>query len=167
MNSSQLVEAALFVSTNPISIGELSRVSGMPQEEVKNVLERLAENYRSRESALEIRKIGDDQYMMQVKDVFAAPLLSLVKPAVSSEVLKTLSVIALKQPVAQAEVVKARGYSTYVHVKELVGKEFISAAPKGRTKILTTTKKFADYFALPPKIEELKKSIAGGLSDKH
>ena len=159
MKTEQLIEAALFLSTEPISIEELCRLCGVPKEEIINTIELLKKSYDSRESAVEIRCIGGDSYLMQVKDIFAAPLLSLVKPVVSQEVLKTLSLIALKQPVTQAEVVKSRGYSTYAHVKELVNKSFILAPPAGRTRMLTTTQKFADYFGFPPEIEKLKKAV--------
>ena len=156
----QLVEAALFVSTDPISMKKLEEITGASSPEVKQMIKELQESYEARESAIEIRKIGRDLFLMQAREIFAAPLLELVKPTVSQEVLKTLSLIALKQPIMQAEVVKSRGAITYVHVKELVGKDFVTAHPTGRTKILHTTRKFADYFAFPHEIVELKKAIA-------
>ncbi|MEE8403447.1 MAG: SMC-Scp complex subunit ScpB [Candidatus Hydrothermarchaeaceae archaeon] len=160
LESRELIEAALFVSTDPISIEELERISGANSGDVKRIVKDLQETCKAQNSAIEIRKIGRDRFIMQAKEVFAAPLLDLVKPTVSQEVLKTLSLIALKQPITQAEVVKSRGQSTYSHVKELRNKEFISAVPTGRTRILHTTRKFADYFGFPPKLEELKKEIA-------
>jgi segregation and condensation protein B len=156
----QLIEAALFVSTDPISMKKLKEISGTGGQEIKRMVDELSEAYKAAESAIEIRRIGKDRFIMQAKEVFAAPILDLVKPTVSQEVLKTLSLIALKQPITQAEVVKSRGPITYTHVKELVNKEFVSAVPTGRTKILHTTRKFADYFGFPPEIEELKKEIA-------
>jgi chromosome segregation and condensation protein ScpB len=45
-------------------------------------------------------------------------------------------------------------------VKELLNKEFITAHPTGRTKILHTTRKFADYFGFSSNLEKLKKEIA-------
>lgn len=160
LNSSQLIEAALFLSTDPISMERLREISGAGPGEIRKIVGELQVAYEERSSAIEIRKIGKDLFLMQAKDIFAAPLLDLVKPAVSQEVLKTLSLIALKQPITQAEVVKSRGQSTYSHVKELVGKDFISAQPTGRTKILHTTQKFADYFGFSVNLEELKKEIA-------
>jgi segregation and condensation protein B len=156
----QLVEAALFVSTDPISIKKLEEISGAGSGEIKRMIKELSESYKAAESAIEIRKIGRDLFIMQAREVFAAPLLELVKPTVSQEVLKTLSLIALKQPIMQADVVKSRGPVTYQHVKELLGKEFITAHPTGRTKILHTTRKFADYFGFSPNLEELKREIA-------
>ncbi len=155
-----LIEAALFVSTDPISVETLCDISGAEPGEVREIVDNLIIQYREKGSALEIRKIGEDHYVMQAMELFAVPLQDLVKPAVGQEVLKTLSLIALRQPVTQAEIVKARGYSTYAHIRELVSKDFIMAVPKGRTKMLTTTKKFADYFSFPSEITELKKEMA-------
>ena len=156
----QIIEAALFVSTDPISIKKLEEITGTGSGEIKRLIEELKERYEAADSAIEIRKIGSDLFIMQAREVFATPLLELVKPTVSQEVLKTLSLIALKQPIMQAEVVKSRGPITYTHVKELLLKEFITAHPTGRSKILHTTQKFADYFAFPHEISELKKAIA-------
>lgn len=165
MNPKQLIEAALFLSTDPVSIDELRRITGISSREaIDEAVEALIKEYESKGSALEIRRIGDSAYIMQAKDAFSAPLLDLVKPVVGEEVLKTLSLIALKQPITQAEVVKARGYRTYAHVKELLAKEFINAEPKGRTKLLTTTQKFADYFSLPAELLQLKKELARQLN---
>jgi segregation and condensation protein B len=160
MKAEQLIEAALFVSTDPISVKKLAEISSVGEEKVEEIVEKLKKEYEKRESAIEIRKVGDNHYLMQAKDIFATPLIDLVKPDVSQEVLKSLALIALKQPVTQAEVVRSRGYSAYSHVKELVMKEFIRAEPKGRTKLLTTTKKFSDYFGFPHDVEGIKKELA-------
>ena len=165
MKAKQLIEAALFVSTDPVSIEELYRITGISsREKIDEAIDALIKEYNEKNSALEIRRIGNDSYIMQARDAFSTPLLDLVKPVVSDEVLKTLSIIALRQPITQAEVVKARGYRTYAHVKELLAKEFIAAEPKGRTKLLTTTQKFADYFSLPGEVLQLKKELARQLN---
>lgn len=165
MSMEQTIEAALFVSTEPISLEQLCRIAGAEKEQVRSAVEALKKEYENRKSAIEIRSIGEEHYIMQARDEFSAPLLSLVKPAVQHEVLKTLSFIAMKQPITQAETVKARGYRAYAHIKELAAKEFLQAAPKGRTLMLTTTQKFADYFGLSGKdIAQLKRQMAAQLS---
>lgn len=167
MSTEQVIEAALFVSTEPISLGQLCKITGAEKEQVRSVVEALKKSYEERNSAIEIRRIGEEHYIMQARDEFAVLLLELVKPAVGQEVLKTLSMVAIKQPVTQAETVKARGYRAYAHIKELLAKEFLSAAPKGRTLMLTTTQKFADYFGLSGKdLAQLKREIAARLSSE-
>lgn len=165
MKAKRLIEAALFVSTDPVSVEELCRItSTSSREEIERAVDALMKEYDEKNSALEIRRIGGDSYIMQARDDLSASLLDLVKPVLGDEVLKTLSIIALRQPITQAEVVRARGYRTYAHVKELVAKEFISAEPHGRTKILTTTQKFSDYFSLPGEVLQLKKELARQLN---
>ena len=156
MRPEQVVEAALFVSTDPIPIETLRRISGLgSEEELLGIVEDLRKLYEERDSAIEIRRVGD-AYIMEAKGALAIHLTELVRPVVPQQVLKTLSFIAMKQPVTQAEVVKARGDSAYAHVKELLGKGFIAAEPSGRTKLLTTTQRFADYFGLQADLVELK-----------
>lgn len=163
----KLIEAALFVSTDPLSIKELKEISGASEGDVRGIVRELQNAYEAQNSAIEIKKIGKDRFAMQAKDVFSLPLSGLVKPAMSEEALKTLSLIALKQPIAQSKVVRSRGAVTYSHVKELLNKDFISAFPSGRTKILNTTQKFADYFSFPEDLAELKKEMGRQLGTAH
>jgi|TARA_B100002003_G_C14073153_1_gene516292 segregation and condensation protein B len=167
MKIKQLIEAALFVSTEPITLDELKHIAGnISTSEIKQALDSLIKRYELNTSALEIRRIGNNGYIMQAKDAYSNSLIELVEPTVSREVLKTLSLIALKQPITQAEVVKSRGYSAYAHVKELLFKEFLLATPQGNTKILKTTKRFSDYFSLPNELLMLKKELANQLNIK-
>ncbi len=62
--------------------------------------------------------------------------------------VRTLSAIALKQPVSQADVIKIRGAGAYDHIKELEIRDLIHRQEDGRSPILTTTKKFQEYFRL-------------------
>jgi segregation and condensation protein B len=73
--------------------------------------------------------------------------------------LKTLIYIALSQPILQSEVVFYRGSHSYKHIKNLEAHGFIEAIPSGRTKELTTTEMFADYFAFDYEIEKLKHQL--------
>jgi segregation and condensation protein B len=56
--------------------------------------------------------------------------------------------IAYHQPITVAELVDRRGPATYDHVRELEESGFISAVQQGRTRLLATTARFAEYFNL-------------------
>ena len=159
----QLVEAALFACAEPITLEKLSQITGEEKQLIEAAIAELSSEYRARKSAIEIKKVGDESYLMHVKEEYSYAVSDLVKPAMSQPVLKTLSLIALKQPITQAEIVKSRGSSAYLHVRELIAKGFVSAKPKGRTKILMTTKKFSDYFGFSYEIEKIKREIASKL----
>ncbi len=78
-----------------------------------------------------------------------------VSPEFSKAVLRTLGLIALKQPVKQSIIVSIVGNKAYDYVNELVSKGFIKAKKQGNTKILMTTPKFESYFG--KKTNEIKK----------
>src|SRR2546429_8896162 len=62
--------------------------------------------------------------------------------------LRTLSFIALRQPISQSHVVRVRGKLAYQHVKQLKEMDLISYEKLGRSRVLRTTITFADYFNL-------------------
>ena len=76
-------------------------------------------------------------------------------------VLRTLSVIALKEPLRQTELIELRGSNAYEHVQELVEKGLISKTrdKNGRSFNLKTTPKFAEYFKLKGDTRSLAKML--------
>jgi len=50
--------------------------------------------------------------------------------------------------VLQSEIIKLRGAGAYDHIKELLVRELINKREEGRSSLLTTTKKFQEYFRL-------------------
>ena len=107
----------------------------------------LASEYARRGSGLEIRSIGDG-YAMQVRANLASEVVSLAPSELEAPLIRTLAIIAYKQPIRQCDLVEIRGNKSYDHVKELEKRGMINAARQGRTKVLTTTRAFADYFGL-------------------
>ncbi len=77
--------------------------------------------------------------------------------------LRTLSFIALKQPVTQSYVVRVRGKLAYGHVKQLKDMDLISDERIGRTRMLRTTSTFADYFNLNHDQSLMKKELKKAL----
>ncbi len=70
----------------------------------------------------------------------------------SKAVLRTLALIAFKQPIKQSKVAKIRGNKSYKHISELVERSFVKKTKQKRTYVLETTRKFTRYFG-----EEAKK----------
>ncbi len=83
--------------------------------------------------------------------------------AIAERYLRTLTVIALKQPILKSTVIKLRGSGAYEHVKYLLDNDLITAVKKGRSAELTTTDKYADMFGLPKNKEELKRMMISQL----
>jgi segregation and condensation protein B len=141
----EILEAALFASGEPLDIGKLKNL--VRGKNVRELLQQLADEYIARDSAIEIKEM-DDRFIMQVKPEFADRVRSIAPKELRSPVLRTLAMIAYHQPLTVAELVDRRGPATYDHVRELEESGFISAVQQGRTRLLATTQRFAEYFNL-------------------
>lgn len=141
----EILEAALFASGEPLDIGQLKNL--VRGKNVREMLQELANEYIARDSAIEIKEM-DGRFIMQVKPEYAQKVRSIAPKELRSPVLRTLAMIAYHQPITVAELVNRRGAATYDHVRELEESGFISALQQGRTRLLQTTPRFADYFNL-------------------
>jgi len=157
MDLKQIVEAVLFSSSDPLRISEIAKIADASIQDVENAVEELAREYAARNTAIEIIKIGD-RYVMRVKPEYARFVERFVEREFDKATLRTLAVIAVKQPITLSKLAKIRGNKCYDHVKKLKELGFVRAEKKGRSTILTTTKEFAAYFGLeandPKKIKE-------------
>jgi segregation and condensation protein B len=147
VDSKALIEAALFAAGKALSLKDLSRLSGVSEEGVRALEEELVRDYSLRGSGIEIRGF-EDRYVMQVRASLARDVISVAPREIDAPLIRTLAIIAYKQPLKQSNLAEIRGNKSYSHVKELEQMGLISAKKTGRTKVLTTTKGFAEYFGL-------------------
>ena len=112
------IEAALFASGRTVSLKELADLSGRSAEQAERLAEELAAEYAARQSGLEIRRIGDG-YSMQVRYALAGRIISFAPKEIAAPLIRTLAIIAYKQPIKQSHLVEIRGNKSYDHVKEL------------------------------------------------
>ena len=159
------IEAVLFVTGRAVSLKEIAEILEKDEQEVEDAMLSLIIDYSSRDGALEI----DDEngYIIQVKDEYMDIVEKLCPIDISNAVLKTLLVIALKQPIRQSLLKDLRGSTAYDHVAELVEKGMISRKKdsNGRSYNLKTTPKFAEYFKLKGNFEILSNMEMDKLSE--
>ncbi len=141
----EIIEAALFASGEPLDAEQLGRL--IREKNVRELVMQLINEYMQRGSSIEIREI-EGRYVMQVKPEYAEKVRALAPKELRSPVLRTLAMIAYHQPLTVAELVYRRGAVAYDHVRELEENGFVSATPQGRTRLLKTTARFAEYFNL-------------------
>jgi segregation and condensation protein B len=154
-----LVEASLYAAGRPLTIEEISTKLEFPKKEVEALVNEVAFDYLERSTALVIAQIGD-RYQMQIRPEYTEKVSKFAKGgAIAERYLRTLTVIALKQPILKSMVIKLRGTGAYEHVKYLIDNGFINAIKKGRSHELTTTEKYADMFGLPKDKTELKRAM--------
>lgn len=154
------IEAVLFTTAQALSIKDIAEI--LNEEDVDKVEEAMLDlimDYSSRSGALEI----DDEngYILQVKEEHMDIVEKLCPVELKPGVLKTLSVIALKEPIRQTDLKELRGSNAYEHVQELLEKGLISRTrdKNGRSYNLKTTPKFAEYFKLKGDTRSLAKLL--------
>ncbi len=160
-----LCEAALYVSGRPLDLKTIGSVIGARSEDkIRGIATAVAERYRITGSAIQVVELPDGRFVMQLKAEFAKHVRKLSnRPLLTPGPLRTLSFIALKQPISQAYVVRVRGKLAYVHVKQLRDMDLVSDERLGRTRMLRTTSTFADYFNLNHDSSLMKKELKRAL----
>ena len=160
-NDLVLVEAALYVAGHPLDMNELCSVlKTRSKTRTRKVVEKLVQEYLNRNTALEILKLKDERFVMQLKSDFTPHVKRFVnRPLLSVGPLKTLSYIAYRQPVAQKRVVDVRGHHAYGHIKELKDMGLIAGERNGRSMLLRTTEYFSDYFGLSQDTASMKREL--------
>lgn len=154
------IEAVLFTTAQALSVHDIAEILEEENDEiVEEALLELIMDYSSRDGALEI----DDEngYILQVKEEHMDIVEKLCPVELKPAVLRTLSVIALKEPIRQTDLKELRGSNAYEHVQELVEKGLISKTKdkNGRSYNLKTTPKFAEYFKLKGDTRALAKIL--------
>ncbi len=152
------IEALLFSSGRKMTTEELCRLCRESPPNIIAALAELKKQYAQGDSSLVLFEEADG-WKISVREQF----MNLVQNVVTETELprgltETLAVIAFKYPVTQSEIVKIRSNKAYDHLDELETAGYITRSKQGRTKKITLTQKFFDYFELPP--DELKKHFS-------
>ena len=143
----RLVEAALFMAPNAINVQELMRAIGTDDyTAAKQTAMRCMAEFNARDSALQVVQV-EDSFQMRLKQEYETNVQHLAAKAMFHPgLMKTLALIAFKQPISQCTVIKYRNNKAYDHIHRLVEEGFIAREPRGRSFVLRTTKKFLEHF---------------------
>ena len=156
MDLKKKIEAALFITGRFMSAEEIARmVDFNDKNAILQALKQLKDEYSSRDSALIIEELNN-KWKLNVKKEFLHMTEKFLKDTeLDFPTQETLAIIAYKQPVLQADVIKIRGTKAYEHIKLLRELGFITAEKHGRTRMLRLTQKFFEYFdVVDDKIKE-------------
>ena len=161
-----LVEAILYLESEPIDEGAIIRISGLSKDIIKTVLDNLSEKYKSPDSGIELSRIGGGimisakrEYWDNLKDRYGKK----TEGKISRAAMETLAIVAYSQPVTRAEIEKIRGVSADNMMRLLIEKGLVRETGKkdipGKPAIYGTTKEFLKLFRLDsisdlPKLNE-------------
>jgi len=110
--------------------------------------------------AIEVVILPDGSYVFQLKPEYSSSVRKYAsKPLLSRATQKTLSYIALEQPISSKQLLEVRGSGVYTHLKELRQLNFIEHQAVGRLRIYSTTEKFQKYFGIEGDVNALKQKL--------
>jgi len=142
------VEAVLFASGKPLAVKEIADALGLADyRPVQRAVRTLEQTYGNRQSALEVRRVGD-RYALQLQEKYVPTVHSVTPVEMAPRTLRALTLIAYHQPILQSHLVRMIGDVAYEEVQHLRGIGLVHTEPKGSTLDLTTTRRFAEYFGI-------------------
>src|SRR3989338_4087116 len=93
------LEAVLFITDASLKTGELAKMLNTSYDNVQSALVQLIQEYEDRNGGLEIGT--DDGYIIQVKTQYLNIVTNMMPLELNPGPMRTLSAIALKEPVLQ------------------------------------------------------------------
>src|SRR5439155_22403844 len=124
-------------------------IGARSEEKIRSIARTSAERYANLARPVQVLELPDGRFVMQLRPEFAKHVRQLSnRPPLTPGPLRTLSFIALRQPIPQSHVVRVRGILAYHHPKQLKEMDLSSYDKIGRSRLLRTTTTFADYFNL-------------------
>ncbi|MBI2673169.1 SMC-Scp complex subunit ScpB, partial [Candidatus Woesearchaeota archaeon] len=114
------VEAILFTTGRFMDINEISRLCGIGSVGIiKEVIEEIKKEYASRNSALTVYE-EEGKWKLSIRKEYNYLTTQLLTDSeLDHGTIKTLALIAYKQPVLQSDIVKMRGNGAYDHIATL------------------------------------------------
>jgi segregation and condensation protein B len=150
-----VLEALLFLSGEPITLSAIKDIIGLPESEVKRLMEELMAEYKNRNAGLLIVEIANG-YQMVTNPEYADWVRKFRSIHISSKLsvpaLETLAIIAYKQPIIRAEIEQLRSVNSDSAIKRLLERRLIKIMGRkevpGRPFLYGTTREFLQYFGL-------------------
>jgi len=149
----KILEALLFAAREPLSLSELSGLTGLPEDSIGAVLNELSEEYKGR--GINVLKIADGYIWGTNPDCasYIDLLRNFPKEArITPQALETLAIIAYKQPVTKPEIERIRGVFSDGVIETLIARGMIEEKGRsdgpGRPILYGTTTEFLKHFGL-------------------
>ena len=149
----RVVEALLFLSSEPVSVEELVEACDATEAQVERALDGLGGTWREGERGLVLRQVAGGWTLAAdpVAEEAARRLLSKPKtPPLTQAQAETLSIVAYLQPVSRPEIARIRGVSSESAVQTLTERALIEESGRSQfgATIYRTTAMFERVFGL-------------------
>jgi segregation and condensation protein B len=175
-----MVESLLFVSSEPVPVGQIAEALGKPLDEIEQALAQLKEG--SNDRGLRLQRKGDRVQLTTRPECapYIEKFLGLdLSSRLSKPALEALAIVAYQQPVTRAQIEQVRGVNCDAVLSTLLTKGLIEELGRletaGRPIQYGTTFSFLQHFALrgledlPPLLPEeaaTLEAMATGLTEQ-
>jgi segregation and condensation protein B len=149
----RVVEALLFLSPDPVPVGELIDACEVSEVQIRNALDVLSEDFAPGRRGLVLREVGGGFTLATDPGAEAAARRLLAKPKtppLTPAQAETLAIVAYLQPVSRPEIARIRGVSSESGVQTLAERGLIEESGRSRfgAVIYRTTELFERLFGL-------------------
>jgi segregation and condensation protein B len=149
----RVIEALLFLSPEPVPIGELIEACEASEVQVRNALDLLTEELAPGRRGIVLRELGGGFALASdpAAELPARRLLARPKtPPLTQAQAETLAIVAYLQPVSRPEIARIRGVSSESGVQTLAERGLIEESGRSRfgAVIYRTTDLFERLFGL-------------------
>jgi segregation and condensation protein B len=150
---SRIVEALLFLSSEPVPVGELAEACGTTEAKVEAALELLDEDLAPGKRGVLLKRVAGGYTLATdpIAEQAARGLLSRPRtPPLTQAQAETLAIVAYLQPVSRPEIARIRGVSADSAVATLTERGLIEESGRSRfgATIYRTTALFERLFGL-------------------
>ena len=151
-----ILEALLFVSSEPLSLARLVAVMGnVPKVEVEEALRNLGQVFEQEGRGVRLAAVAGG-YRLVTKQDYAPWIKRLDKAKTAAKLsrsaLESLAIIAYKQPLVRSEIEEIRGVETSGVLRTLLERKLVRIVGRkevpGRPIMYGTTKFFLEHFGL-------------------
>lgn len=148
------LEAILLVVDEPVTSAVLAEVLERSREDVEQVLQQIAGEWRGDGRGFELRQVAGGWRLYSAEDcagVVERFVLDGQSSRLSQAALETLAVVAYQQPVSRSRVAAVRGVSVDGVMRTLLARRLVAEAgvdPQTGATLYTTTSYFLERLGL-------------------
>ncbi len=146
MKAKKIIEAALFLSSKPLTIQELSEIAKCSPDDVLKLISELEQDLRERNSAIIVERIGNAFRLSIDPEVYPFVAHLSPVPEFSRAELRILAELATNGRVPLSKVKRMKNWESFLEKVLRLG--VVRTVKQGRAKYLEKTSLFEKYFAL-------------------
>ena len=140
MTLASTIESLLFVSSQPVSVSQLKKLTGAKKADIDAALKGLAEAYEEKKHSGILLMVSGDRYQLVSHPDNAKAVKVFLKSDVTGELtdpaLETLAIVAYRGPITKPELEQIRGVNCGLILRNLLIRGLIERIPSASKQLL-------------------------------